>query len=82
MNPDFYIAERDGAGFEVRTLEDMEKQLQAGYRIIRIRDDTETVIADPETGWLEDKPAISGPKVCVSAATEAVQALDILMNGG
>lgn len=78
----FYLAAKNGTGFEVRTLEEMEQQLAEGYTIIEASGDTETVIADPETGWLEDKPAISGPKVCVSAATEAVQALDIIMNGG
>lgn len=80
----FYLAAKNGTGFEVRTLEEMEQQLAEGYTIIEASGDTEKVLATPDKGWIKPKPTPSNSKVCKSkAATDEnlAAALNILVYG-
>jgi len=77
----FYLAAMGGSGSEVSTIEQMETALKNGFSIIECDGKTETVIADPERGWLTDKPKINGPKICKAPKNEAEEALNIILYG-
>lgn len=84
MNRRFYLAAKEGAGFEVKTLEEMDARLAEGFTIIDASDETETVLATPEAGWIKPKPEPVNSKKCVAKAAGAddvAAAFNILVYG-
>lgn len=72
---------KDGSGYVLKSDSELQQALDAGFSIYEETDTEEKLLASPEDGWIEDKP-VFGPTASRSAASEAAQALDIIMNGG
>lgn len=77
----YYLAAKNGSGYDVETIEEMSEALKKGFSIFERDGETEILIADPDRGWLTEKPEIEGPKICRAVRGDADQALEILLYG-
>lgn len=76
-------AVKDGSGYVLKSDTELQPAIDAGFSIYQETDEGETLLASPEDGWLEEKPAF-GPTACSAAGSGSIamaEALDIILNG-
>lgn len=57
-NPHYYAMKGDLEKHPLATDAAADRMLLAGYNIVMILDNSETVVATPENGWIGQRPTI------------------------
>lgn len=73
-----YVAEKDGSAIFLTKDAQLDMALEKGCNIVRVEDDdTQTVIATPEQGFLEERPSLEETR----ATTNPYEVLATLEKG-
>lgn len=75
-----YRAVKNNTAITLKSDADMDQALSNGFSIFVDTGSEEVLIADPDTGFLTDRP-VFGPTACRSEASDLRQALNIILGG-
>lgn len=72
-----YVAEKDGSAIFLTKDTQLDMALEKGCNIVRVEDDdTQTVIATPEQGFLEERPSLEKTRATTNPYTKALATLE------
>lgn len=72
-----YVAEKDGSAIFLTKDVQLDMALEKGCNIVRVEDDdTQTVIATPEQGFLKERPSLEETRATTNPYAEVLATLE------